>query len=167
MQSIYRLGLVFLVLVSCVGCDQAAKGLARESLLASPPISLWNDSIHVEYTENAGAILGLGATLPREARFLIFAVLVGLVLAATLVFAVRTHSMDTSSLLGLACVAAGGVGNLLDRVFNEGRVIDFVRLGIGPFRTAIFNVADVAIMVGGILFLLSRVSARGKAKEKA
>ena len=46
----------------------------------------------------------------------------------------------------------GGVGNWIDRVLHAGVVTDFVRIGLGPLRTGIFNVADVAVMAGaGIL----------------
>ena len=43
--------------------------------------------------------------------------------------------------------AAGGASNWIDRVMH-GSVIDFMNVGIGPFRTGIFNVADMAIMLG-------------------
>lgn len=45
-------------------------------------------------------------------------------------------------------VLAGGLGNLLDRLIYDGRVIDFMNLGIGSLRTGIFNVADVCITIG-------------------
>jgi signal peptidase II len=56
----------------------------------------------------------------------------------------------------MVLIAAGGMGNLVDRVLREGRVIDFMNLGLGPVRTGIFNVADVQIMVGLGLLLLGR-----------
>jgi signal peptidase II len=51
----------------------------------------------------------------------------------------------------VALFVAGGASNLVDRIAH-GVVIDFMNVGIGPLRTGIFNVADVAIMLGaGIL----------------
>jgi signal peptidase II len=159
-KRIHRLGLIVLILISCTGCDQMTKNIAKESLASSSPISLLNDSIRVEYTENPGAILGLGANLPSEARFLFLVVFASLVLAITLVFAVNTHSFSLMQLVGLSLVTAGGIGNLLDRLFNNGAAIDFIRLGIGPLQTGIFNMADVAIVIGVVTFLL--FSAKGK-----
>ena len=50
-------------------------------------------------------------------------------------------------------VVAGGISNLVDRI-AMGSVIDFLNVGVGPFRTGIFNVADVAIVTGiGLLIL--------------
>jgi signal peptidase II len=44
----------------------------------------------------------------------------------------------------------------VDRAFHQGSVVDFMNMGIGPLRTGVFNVADVAIMVGiGLLLLAS------------
>jgi signal peptidase II len=52
----------------------------------------------------------------------------------------------------------------VDRFTNSGAVIDFISMGIGPWRTGIFNVADVAVL-GGVLFVLV-FSARGERKEE-
>jgi signal peptidase II len=58
-------------------------------------------------------------------------------------------------MLGLAFLWAGGVSNLADRVARGGRVVDFLNVGVGPLRTGIFNVADMAIMLGVALVLLT------------
>ena len=165
MKRIHRLGLVVLILISCTGCDQVTKNIAKEALASSAPISLLNDFIRVEYTENPGAILGLGANLPSEIRLLFFIIFVSLVLTLTLVFIVNTHGLNLMPLVGLSLIAAGGIGNLLDRLFNNGAVIDFVQLGLGLFRTGIFNLADVAILVGVSTVLL--FGAKGKARTGA
>jgi len=156
---------VVLILIACAGCDQMMKNIAKESLASSAPISLLNDSIRVEYTENPGAILGLGADLPSEIRLLFFIIFVGVVLTLTLVFTVKTYGLSLMQLVGLSLIAGGGIGNLLDRLFNHGAVIDFVRLGLGLFRTGIFNLADVAILIGVSTLLL--FSAKGRAKTTA
>ena len=154
MKRTHRLGLVILILISCTSCDQMTKSYAKESLAFSPPISLLSDSIRIEYTENHGAILGLGANLPHQVRFLFFVVMASLLVALTLVFAINTHSLNLKQLVGLSLVAGGGMGNLLDRILNDGAAIDFIRLGIGPVRTGIFNIADLAIVAGVSTFLL-------------
>lgn len=164
-KRLYRLALVVLILISCAGCDQATKSIAKKTLISSPPISLLNGFIRVEYTENPGAILGLGANLPSGARFLFSVVFVGIVLTMTLAFAVKTQSLRLMQLAGLSLAAAGGIGNFLDRLFNNGAAVDFISLGIGPLRTGIFNVADIAILAGVSIFLL--FSAKDKAKATA
>jgi signal peptidase II len=53
-------------------------------------------------------------------------------------------------------VAAGGISNLIDRLFYDGRVTDFLNVGIGSFRIGIFNVADMAILAGALLLIFKR-----------
>ncbi len=50
--------------------------------------------------------------------------------------------------IGLGAVWAGGISNLVDRIFRQGRVTDFMFISVGPIHTGIFNVADVMIMIG-------------------
>jgi 2-iminobutanoate/2-iminopropanoate deaminase len=61
--------------------------------------------------------------------------------------------------LGLALFVAGGVSNWIDRV-TQGRVVDFLNVGVGPVRTGVFNVADLAIMVGAVAFACGELSRR-------
>jgi signal peptidase II len=167
MRKAQRFGLVVLILVLCTGCDRATKRLARESLAASPPVSIWHDLIRLEYTENTGAFLGLGSSLPEGVRLLLFVALplVGLLLSLALI--ARVHSTRVGSLIGASLLAGGGVGNLIDRVLNDGAVVDFVRIGSGWARTGVFNLADVAIMAGFVALLLSGVAEVREARGAA
>jgi signal peptidase II len=83
-------------------------------------------------------------------------------LGATFPFAWRGASR--TQVVGLALITSGGLGNLIDRLLNEGAVVDFIVLGRdGLIHTGVFNVADVAILAGILLFLLmgGRQSGRG------
>ena len=75
----------------------------------------------------------------------------GLLLVALAVVA-RQRRWPRRALLGVALIAAGGVSNLLDRI-TYGMVIDFMNVGIGSLRTGIFNVADMAIMLGAAILV--------------
>jgi signal peptidase II len=154
MTRIQRFVFAILVLFICTGFDQITKDVAQERLASSPPISLLNDTIRIQYTENTGAILGLGASLPGEVRFAIFVVLNGLITSITLIYALKFYELRFVQRVGLLFIASGGMGNLLDRLFNQGAAIDFMNLGIGSLRTGIFNVADVFIVIGVSMVLL-------------
>lgn len=167
MKRLYRLALVIFILIVCTGCDQATKEIAEQRLSSIPPISILNDTIRLEYIENPGATLGLGANLPAELRFVVFVVIAGLALAAAIIFAVKTHTISLAQLAALSVAAAGGVGNLIDRVMNNGAVRDFVSLGIGPLRTGVFNAADVAILGGTALFLIFSRQPKAQTEEAA
>ncbi len=155
MRSSLRLLLVALALLALVGCDQATKALARDTLASSPPISLLGGAVRFQYVENPGAFLSLGAGLSPQWRFLLGVVFSGAALAALAVFATRSAKLSMAQRLSLGLVVAGGLGNLVDRLVNDGRVVDFVSLGVGPLRTGIFNVADVAITAGVLVAMVA------------
>ena len=154
MPRIKRILVLLVVLVVCAGCDQATKSIAQQTMSGKPAQTLAAGIVRLEYTENPGAFLSLGAKLSDDARFWIFTVMVAALLIGLLVFAFRM-SPHTPFLiiLAIALVVGGGMSNLIDRLLNEGRVVDFMQLGIGPLRTGVFNVADVAIM-GGLAVML-------------
>jgi signal peptidase II len=150
MRLAERALLVFSVLFSCVGCDQVTKNLARQCLAESEVLSFLNDIFRLQYTENPGGFLSLGADIPENLKYWVFTIFVGFFLAAILVFLIRSRGMSKAQRIAASLLLGGGVGNLVDRIFNEGRVIDFMNLGIGSLRTGVFNVADIAIIVGGV-----------------
>ena len=149
------------VLCSCIGCDQWTKSLATEHLRQAPAMSFLGDTLRIQYAENPGAFLGAGSQLPPTTRFTILVVINGLFLAliASLVFFKRPAGRWQH--LAVVLLLAGGIGNLIDRLFHNGLVIDFLNVGIGPLRTGIFNVADMAIMVGFGILILYRGPAPG------
>lgn len=149
-----RLALVAPLVVASIGCDQATKRVAG-ALLERGVVHSWlGDTFRLQYAENRGAFLSLGAFLPESARFWVFVVAVGLLLAGMLGFALLHEGLAPLEVAGFACFVGGGFSNWIDRVVNDGRVVDFMNLGIGRLRTGVFNVADVVLMVGVGLMLL-------------
>jgi hypothetical protein len=55
---------------------------------------------------------------------------------------------------GITLLAASGLGNLIDRFAQDGRVTDFINVGVGSVRTGIFNVADVLGVLGIVVPML-------------
>jgi len=152
MKNIKRIFLILLILFSCVGCDQATKTIARDTLPKSDVISFLNDTIRLQYIENQGAFLSLGATIPVEIRSIVLIFLVGLFLLSMVFYLFVQSKLNRNQIISLSFVAGGGIGNLIDRIFNQGRVVDFLNLGVGHLRTGIFNIADVAITLGIIWY---------------
>jgi signal peptidase II len=145
---------VALVIITCIGCDQATKLVAKEHLRPSAVISFAGDIFRLQYAENAGAFLGLGSSLPEHWRQLIFTVIVGLFLLGLLLYVLLSRELSFNHVACLSLVCAGGISNLIDRIAYDGRVVDFLNIGIGPVRTGIFNVADMAITAGAILLAI-------------
>jgi signal peptidase II len=156
MLPVKRAAVLLLVLIVTVGCDQVTKATAQRYLSAEPPITYLNGLVTLQYAENSGAFLSLGARLPEAAQLAIFTVAAALMLAGILAYTLRSaHAISWPVLWGLALMLAGGVGNLIDRLTNDGRVIDFVHVGVGSLRTGIFNVADMALTTGVIVVAIA------------
>ena len=149
---------LFIAIVATIGCDRATKHFATVALSGEPGRSYFADTVRLEYAENEGAFLSLGATLPAPARTGLFTIGTGLILLVLAGAALRLRWRGWL-LVGAALVIAGGASNWIDRVI-AGKVVDFIVVGIGPLRTGVFNVADVAIMVGVTALAIGEVRAR-------
>ncbi len=150
-----------LVMAAGIALDQATKALARGLLEEGHRLSFLGDAFRLELAWNTGAFLGLGANLPPGLRGAILTWVVLVVAAGAAWWALfRPGPLPTA--MGAALVAAGGFGNVWDRLAAGGRVTDFMNLGLGRLRTGIFNVADLLIVAGVVLLLLPQGSARGR-----
>lgn len=79
-------------------------------------------------------------------------------------FIVGCKSMNTGQIIGLALVFAGGIGNAIDR-FTLGYVVDFIDFAFIDFP--VFNVADIGVTCGFVIFIASMIFAWKKADEQA
>jgi len=143
--------LLLLAIAATISCDRITKLVAVNTLAGSPSRSFLADTLRLEYVENSGAFLSLGATWPDEIRIAVFGIGNGLLLLALVTTAIRLR-WPRLALLGVSVFVAGGVSNLLDRIVY-GNVIDFMNVGVGPLRTGIFNVADMAVILGAAIVL--------------
>jgi signal peptidase II len=154
-----RLALLAIVLAT-IGCDRVTKHVATATLAGEPARYYLGNFLWVGYAENAGGFLSLGASWPPAVRTFVFTTAAGLLLLALAIFAIRRHASGWQA-LGIALFVAGGASNWIDRILR-GSVVDFLNVGIGPVRTGIFNVADVAILLGAIAFLFGEVGSPAK-----
>lgn len=154
--------LIMVTLLSCVGCDQAAKSVAKNYLPRGDAVSLFGDTVRLVYTENPGAFLSLGASLPEHVRVPLFTIGVSVIVVGTFAALLVSPRLSVPVTFGLALIGAGGASNLIDRVVYDGHVIDFLNVGVGALRTGIFNVADMAITLGAILIMVSAVERKRK-----
>jgi signal peptidase II len=160
-----QLTLLSMVILT-IGCDQVSKRVASLHLVDTPGKSYLGDALRLEYAENRGAFLSLGADLPSWARTALFTVGTSFVLTGCLV-SLFIRRWPRLAVVGICLYFAGGASNLADRL-ADGHVIDFLNIGVGPLRTGIFNVADMAVLAGVALFLIGqRTSASLRTVEHA
>jgi signal peptidase II len=156
MSTLKRIQMILVICLISVGIDQSTKWYASEYLPRFEMSSYWGDMLRIGYAENTGAFLGLGSNMSDSAKFWIFVCAVGLVLSALLIYILKTKTQTIYGLTSLTFIFSGGISNFYDRALNNGAVIDFLNVGIGSLRTGIFNVADMAIMLGVFLLLFAK-----------
>jgi len=151
---------VLLLALTCtIACDRVTKHVAMTTLAGTPGHSYFGDTVRLSYAENTGGFLSLGTSLPDGVRTFLFTGVTGVLLIAMGVIAFR-RQWDRWSALGLVLFVSGGASNWIDRALH-GRVADFLNVGIGSFRTGIFNVADVALMGGALLLAVAHFRRTG------
>jgi len=149
-----------LIMLAAAGADQVTKHVARARLQGRPPVAVMDRTVMLNYVENEGAFLSLGAQLPRPARTAAFIAFPLVVLAWMIASLLRRRGIGWGTLAGFALIIGGGAGNLIDRLFHGGRVGDFMMVSVAGLRTGIFNLADMAVMAGCLVLLLAPTRGR-------
>jgi signal peptidase II len=122
--------------------------------LAREPYEVWKGFWRMTYAENPGSAFGLFGMWPPTFRFVFFTV-VTLAAVAFIVGVYRKVREDQRvRQIALVLVLAGAIGNFTDRLARR-YVIDFIDWGVRDIRWPTFNVADVFVVVGVGLLLLT------------
>lgn len=152
-----------IIIALLVICDQLIKNWCVDNLVLHESVEfikigdtkIFDLTLH----ENTGAIFG---SLAGKRIFLIAVVIVitGICSYALVKYRKRSKVLYSSMIL----IISGGIGNLIDRIFNGGKVIDMFDFQLFDF--AIFNFADICVTIGAVLFCIYSIFIDGKSGEK-
>lgn len=131
-----------------IGLDQAVKYWAWTTLQVQQSIPVLDDIFHLTYVENRGAAFSMFAQF--DSRW-IFVALAAIVTVAITIALMKGWMQTAWGRWSLVLVAAGAVGNAIDRAIH-GFVVDLFDFRLIHFP--VFNVADIFICVGGVLFVI-------------
>jgi signal peptidase II len=153
----------FLISLLVVLLDQGSKLLVHATLRGQGPVEVIPGLFNLAYSRNRGGLFGYFGELADPWRTLLLLLLPLLAILFVTLFLARGKDIDRPSLLGLALILGGAVGNFIDRV-ARGEVVDFLDVYASPARIAdwlvstfgtshwpTFNLADSAIVAGAIL----------------
>lgn len=137
--------------------------------------SFGNGLLRIIHVANNGVAFSFGATWSDTARKIAFSVVPLVVIALVCVVYFRNNDFTKLQRWAIMGIVGGGLGNLIDRIFRAEGVVDFIDVkffGIFGFeRWPTFNVADSAVVVCGILliisFIISVIQDAKKGKESA
>jgi signal peptidase II len=157
---------VSLSIILLVGCDYTSKKVANNELKNLSSVSYLGGNLRFTYTENSGGMLSFGSTLSETMKLAIFKYFVTLLLLLLFIYTIINKNIRKKTIIAFIFILSGGIGNLIDRFTNDGKVVDFIILGIADYRTGIFNLADVYVTVGVILVVISNVLNKYRAAQK-
>lgn len=146
-QPRHRLRLTMAIALAVIAIDQVTKHWAVNALTDEPPIHvIW--TLQWNLTFNSGMAFSKGQGIGP---------IIGLVAVIVVVVVLLGVRKNSNPMVAIAAgfVVGGAVGNLVDRLFRgdgwlHGSVVDFIDFQWFP----IFNVADMAVNVGGVMFVL-------------
>lgn len=147
-KIITRRSAVFLTLV-LLALDQVTKMWAFSALGPDKSFSFFGGTLRIRLVLNTGIAFGLFQGMP--AFFIVFSALACIFLF-WLIF-LKDTELTGPELFAFSAILSGAAGNLIDRV-RIGAVIDFIDLGFWP----VFNVADSAITLGGLVLAYGFIS---------
>ncbi|MFF0018336.1 signal peptidase II [Streptomyces sp. NPDC005374] len=143
-----RIAVLFTVAAFAYALDLVSKMIVVAKLEHREAIHIVGDWLELSAIRNPGAAFGFG-----QAFTVIFTLIAVAVIVVIMRLARKLYSLPWAIALGL--LLGGALGNLTDRIFRspgvfKGHVVDF----IAPKHFAVFNLADSAIVCGGILIVL-------------
>lgn len=168
MTNSTNLKFIFLLLIIALnlGCDQFSKVIARKNIEPYEQITIIKDRFILTKVENTGAFLSAGSNLPDFVRLILLTILPIAVLAYGLWFLYVNKNLPRLMQIGICFLIGGGIGNIYDRIVY-GSVTDFLHMDFVLFRTGIFNMADVSIMIGmGLLLWQNLITPKTKKQNK-
>lgn len=122
-------------------------------------IPVFGDIVRLIHVRNKAVAFSIGYSLPPETRRILFSFIPLVIISFVFVIYFRNNEFTALQRWSICGIIGGGLGNLLDRFFRPDGVVDFIDccfFGIfGLERWPTFNVADSAVVVCGILFVLS------------
>ena len=137
------------VIVVIVTLDQWSKWAIKTSfqLYESKPVI--QDIFHFTYVTNDGMAFGLSFPGGKHILLVMTILLTGFIVG----FLWKEKDGHPLVKYGLALILSGAIGNLIDRLLY-GKVVDFLDVMVGNFHWYIFNVADSAVTIGMVLFII-------------
>lgn len=139
-----------IISVVLIAADQVIKFLVVRSMelyQTIPVIKFGNKEIfNLTYVYNEGAAWSV---LSGKTVFLL--ILTGILMAVLIVYLIKSAYKHKFLAVSLSLIIAGGIGNMIDRMFRSGKVIDYIEAKFITFP--IFNFADICVVVGAIMLL--------------
>lgn len=157
--------LPLVLMAAVIIADQISKALVVRFIPRLSPfsdeglVSIIGDYVRFIHVRNKAVAFSLGSGLPDSVRLKLFAIMPLVIIIFMLIFYVRSSVFTRLQRWAVCGIMGGGLGNLIDRFFRPDGVVDFIDCYFfnifGMERWPTFNVADMAVVICALLFMLS------------
>lgn len=137
----------FILAIAIILIDQIVK-----ILMIGRSLTIIPGFLDFTYTQNMGAAFGMGKP--------VIVLIVNILLVLGIIIVMTKYKNKITNFIPYIMVLAGGIGNLIDRVFR-GFVIDFIDVNLFDFP--VFNIADICIVLG--IFIICYTIIRDEIKH--
>lgn len=154
--KLWPISLAILVII----LDQVTKILIVSNITRNTiGIQFFGDFLRIIHVRNTGVAFSVGATWTETARRFLFSLIPLIVIGIVIGIYFRNNTWTKLQRWAIMGIVGGGLGNLIDRFFRPAGVVDFIDVKFyglfGLDRWPTFNVADAAVVVCGILMVVS------------
>lgn len=151
-----------LLLLFVILLDQLTKFLIVKNIpMNTIGAQFFGDFLRIIHVSNPGIAFSIGHGWSLAVRGILFRIVPLVVLFIVMGVYFRNEDFTSLQRWSISGIAGGGFGNLIDRFFRSEGVVDFIDVkfyGILGFeRWPTFNVADMAVVICGILLVISFV----------
>lgn len=150
---------IFKIIVLVI-IDQLIKLIVLNTIAKTgESISIIPNFLQLTYVENFGGAFGIFMT-----RILLIGINLLIIFVVIKLLTNKKYDFDNKAKLGFSLILAGGIGNLIDRIFR-GYVIDYMDI-TQILNYPVFNFADICIVIGVILIMVMIIVNTIKTQEK-
>lgn len=153
-KKIYIISLIIFIL------DQISKSIISTYLKLNDSIEIIKDFFYIRYINNKGASWGI---LENNRFLLIFLSVIAIIIIIRYSYSFKKTKLNT---YGFGLLLGGILGNLSDRIMF-GYVKDFLDFIIFRYDFPVFNIADISIVVGVMLLIISIIKGEDKSGNKS
>ena len=159
--------LPFILSILVIIADQVTKALVVKYIpIMTIGASFFGDFFRIIHVANTGVAFSFGASWSETLRHIMFLLVPVVVIILVIIVYFRNNDFTAVQRWAVAGIIGGGIGNLIDRFFRSEGVVDFLDVkwfGITDSKLSLlrmtrwptFNVADSAVVVCGIMLIIS------------
>ena len=145
--------LVFISVILLI-IDIISKRIVSSFMEVKESIEIIDNIFYLTYARNEGVAFSF-----LEGNR-VFIIIMSLVVIGIIIYYLRVNKINLGEEIGFGLVIGGALGNLIDRVMY-GYVIDFIDIYIFGYDYPIFNIADIGVVIGVIVIIISSFKKRG------